>query len=60
MNIKKIYNEKREEMKLSIDVQVLDKAVIVTITDSSDTNFISVKNIKSANVAMAYSENLMA
>lgn len=56
MNIKKIYNEKREEMKLSIDVQVLDKAVIVTITDSSDTNFISVKNIKSANVAMAYSE----
>ena len=46
MNIKKIYNEKREEMKLSIDVQVLDKAVIVTITDSSDTNFISVKNIK--------------
>ena len=56
MNLKKIYNERREKMKLITNVQVLDKAVIVTITDSANTNFISVKNIKSANVAMAYSE----
>lgn len=56
MNFKRIYNEKREEMKLITNVQVLDKAVIVTIADSANTNFISVKNIKSANVAMAYKE----
>lgn len=56
MNLKKIYNEKREEMKLVTNVQVLDKAVIVTVSDSANTNFISVKNIKAANVAMAYNE----